>query len=171
MGLPPKLTSFWIISSQIPPFPPSPAGRLEQLMSPWKVPAFDHRDLLILIIINTKKLSISNANKIITIPTTSKMKIWLVTIVRRLPRASVWPWVTFTSCWRKDFEAVSSWESSLYNHILSYDDIVGDFDAYIVMTVLSMNMNLQGPVFLVDADWRTRFGAAVQCKVDPALVS
>ena len=46
VGLPPRLTSFWIISSQIllqissncvsnSPFPPSLAGRLEQLLSPW----------------------------------------------------------------------------------------------------------------------------------------
>ena len=43
VGLPPRLTSFWIISSQISsiflsntPFPPSPAGRLEQLKSPCR---------------------------------------------------------------------------------------------------------------------------------------
>ena len=42
VGLPPKLTSFWIISSQISSsflanslFPPSPAGRLEQSKPPW----------------------------------------------------------------------------------------------------------------------------------------
>ena len=37
-GLPPRLTSSWIVSSQISsnsPFPPSRAGRLEQLKSPW----------------------------------------------------------------------------------------------------------------------------------------
>ena len=45
-----------------------------QLMSPWKVPAFDHRDLLVLIIITTKTISISNTNKMKTIPTTTKMK-------------------------------------------------------------------------------------------------
>ena len=32
------------------------------------------------------------------------------------PAVSCWPSVTFTSCWRKDLEAVSSWESSLSNH-------------------------------------------------------
>ena len=46
VGLPPRLTSVWIISSQIflqisssfvsnSPFPPSLAGRLEQLITPW----------------------------------------------------------------------------------------------------------------------------------------
>ena len=45
VGLPHRLTSFWIISPQISsissnflsnsPFPPCPAGRLEQLKSPW----------------------------------------------------------------------------------------------------------------------------------------
>ena len=34
VGLPPRLTSFSINSSQISPFSPSLAGRLEQLMSP-----------------------------------------------------------------------------------------------------------------------------------------
>ena len=56
------------------PFPPSPAGRLEQLMSPSKVPAFDHRDLLVLIIITTETILISNTNKMKTLPTTTKMK-------------------------------------------------------------------------------------------------
>ena len=32
------------------------------------------------------------------------------------PAVSCWPSVTFTSCWRKDLEAVSSWESSLSDH-------------------------------------------------------
>ena len=49
MGLPPRLTSFWIISSQIysnflkssnflsnSPFPTSPAGRLKQVKPPWR---------------------------------------------------------------------------------------------------------------------------------------
>ena len=41
VGLPSRLTSFWIISFQISPsnspFPPSPTDRLKQLMSPWFV--------------------------------------------------------------------------------------------------------------------------------------
>ena len=36
VGLPPRLTSFWNISSQILHFPPRPTGRLEQLKSHQK---------------------------------------------------------------------------------------------------------------------------------------